>query len=117
MLAQGIRKDLVKRLGEQKDLVAAGFQFFDEDATLDLFSGLPRVCHVEYLSLPLPLILYVLEIIRFIARRWIRYTTYLIESNVFPLGGLKTDEVNEPIPVLGILGGTKLEDHPVVLCD
>ena len=34
-----------------------------------------------------------------------------------PLRSLETDEVHEPIPVLVILDGTKLEDHPVVLRD
>jgi hypothetical protein len=116
VLAQGICKDLVERLTKQKNLVAASFEFLDEDAALDLFSGLPSVGHVEYLSLSFPLILHILEIIRF-TNRHIRYTTYLIESDVFPLSGLETDKVNKSVPVLGILGGTELENHPIVLCD
>lgn len=117
MFAQGIHEDLVKRLGEQKNLVTASFEFLDEDARLDLFSGFTSVGHVEYLGLSFPLILRVLEIMGFIANRHRRYTTHLVESDVFPLGGLETDEVDESIPVLGILGGTKLENHSIVLCD
>ena len=77
MLAQGSCKDLVKRLAEQENLVAASLEFLHEDATLDLFSGLACVGHVEYLSLSFPLILHILGIIRITDRR-IGYTTYLI---------------------------------------
>ena len=31
--------------------------------------------------------------------------------------GFETDEVNEPVPVLGILRGTKLENNPIILRD
>ena len=44
-------------------------------------------------------------------------STHLIESDVLPLRSFKTDELSEPVPVLGILHGTKLENHPIVLRD
>ena len=117
ILAQGIRKDLVKGLSEQENLVTAGFEFLNEDATLNLFGGLSGVGHEEYLALSFPLVLHILEIVSASANRCGGHTAHLVESDVLPLGGLETDEVHEPVPALGILHGTELEDHPVVLRD
>lgn len=117
ILAQGVCKDLVKRFGEQEDLITASFEFLDEDATLNLFGGLSGVGHEEYLALSLPLVLHVLEIVSASANKCGSYIAHLVESGVFPLGGLETDKVHEPIPALGILDGTEFEDHPVVLRD
>lgn len=117
VLAQGVHKDLVERLSEQKNLVSASFELLDEDATLDLFGSLASISHVEYLGLSLPLVLRILGIIRFIANRRIGCSTYLIESDVFPLSRLETDEIDESIPVLGIFGSTKFENHSIVLRD
>ena len=115
ILAQGVRKDLVKRLSEQENLVTASFEFFNEDATLNLFGGLSGVGHEENLALSFPLVLHILEIVSASANRCGNHTAHLVESDVLPLGGLETDKVHEPIPALGILDGAELEDHPVVL--
>ena len=117
MLAYGVHKDLVEGLSEQENLISTSFEFLNEDATLDLLSGLSGVGHVEYLSLSFPLVLHVLGTVNAITNRHSRHFTYLIESDVLPLSGFETDEINEPVPVLGILHGTELENHPVVLCD
>ena len=66
MSTQGIRKDLVKGFSEQENLVAASFEFLNEDAAFDLLGGLASVSNVEYLSLPFPFILRVLGIVRII---------------------------------------------------
>ena len=63
---EGIRKDLVERLSEQENLVAASFEFLNEDAAFDLLGGLSSVGNVEYLSLPFPFVLRVLGIVRII---------------------------------------------------
>ena len=60
VLAQCIREDLVKRFSEQENLVTAGIEFLNEDATLDLLGGLSGVGHEEYLSLSFPFVLHVL---------------------------------------------------------
>lgn len=117
MLAQGVYEDLIKRLSEQENLVSPSFEFLNEDATLDLLGGLSRVGHVEYLSLSFPLVLHVLGIVSVIPNTYSRHFTHLIESDILPLIGFETDEVNEPLPVLGILCSAELENHPVVLCD
>jgi hypothetical protein len=117
ILAQGVRKDLVKRLSEQENLITASFEFLNEDAPLDLLGGLSGVGHVEYLSLSFPLVLHVLGMVSAIPTGIAEHTTHLIESDVLPLSGLETDKVHESVPVLGILDGTELEDHPVVLRD
>ena len=117
MLAQGVYEDFIKRLSEQENLVSPSFEFLNEDATLDLLGGLSRVGHVEYLSLSFPLVLHVLGIVSVIPNTYSRHFTHLIESDILPLIGFETDEVNEPLPVLGILCSAELENHPVVLCD
>ena len=117
VLAYGVRKDLVKGLSEQDDFISASFKFLNEDATLDLLGGLSGVGHVEYLSLSFPLVLHVLGIVSVIPNTYSRHFTHLIESDVLPLISFETDEVNEPLPVLGILCSAELENHPVVLCD
>jgi len=117
ILAQGVRKDLVKRLSEQEDLITASFEFLNEDATLDLFGSLSGVSHEEYLALSFPLVLHILGIVSASANRCSSRATHLVEGDVLPLGGLETNKVHEPVPALGILDGTELEDHPVVLRD
>lgn len=66
MSTQGICKDLVERFSEQENLVAASFEFLNEDAAFDLLGGLSSVGNVEYLRLPFPFILHVLGIVRII---------------------------------------------------
>ena len=117
MLAQGVYENLVKRLSEQENLVSPSFELLNEDATLDLLCGLSRIGHIEYLGLSFPLVLHVLGIVSVMPNTYCRHFTYLIESNVLPLIGFETDEVNKPLPVLGILRSAKLENHSVVLCD
>ena len=117
VLAYGVRKDLVKGLSEQDDFISASFKFLNEDATLDLLGGLSGVGHVEYLSLSFPLVLHILGTVNAITNGYSGHFTHLIESDVLPLVGFETDKLNEPVPILGILHGAELENHPVVLCD
>ena len=74
MLAQGVHKDLVQWLSEQKNLIAASFEFLNEDAALDLLSGLSGVGHVEYLSLSFPLVLHILGTVSVITTRYSRHS-------------------------------------------
>lgn len=117
MVAHSIHKELVKGFSEQEDLVSPGFEFLDEDTTLDLLDALPRIRRVENLSLSFPLVLHVLEMVSIITSRFKRGSANLIESDTLPLSGIKANEFKKSIPVLMIFRGTELENNPVILRD